>query len=266
MSRGNVTTPSTSIASWNRGSPSVDSCSIRPTSTASAAGWATGSIGAGRPSWGPRRGGCSRPRSARSRDGERVHRRADGAGERQRRRHEEELVDARVRAVLGQLVEREDLADQHAHVGDEDLVDWLVAVGNLVGAYFHAPGVGGDRRQLVIVEPADARKRESRRIAAGVVTPAPLLLAHRHLPGADEQRVAGAERHVVRAHGRVEIVGRDRVAGLEPREALDARDVEQDAAGDHAAGHRLDAVLLGALAADEVGVVAVVELAVEEAV
>src|SRR2546422_543779 len=142
--RGSASTRNASIASSSPGSPSAGSSSTGPTWPASAAGWATPSTGAGRPNWGRPRGGSSKPRSARSFDRERVDRRADGAGERQRRRHEEELEDAVPRAVFGQLVEREDLADQHAHVGDEDLVHGLVAVGNLVGPHLHAPRVGGD--------------------------------------------------------------------------------------------------------------------------
>src|SRR5437867_2862562 len=109
MSRASASTPGVSIAPWSRGWSSADSSSPRATRAAFAAGWATGSIGAGKPSWGRRRGACSRPRSARSRDGERVHRRADGAGERQRRRDEQKLVDTRRGAVLAELVEGEDL-------------------------------------------------------------------------------------------------------------------------------------------------------------
>src|SRR5947209_20479969 len=145
-------------------------------------------------------------------------------------------------------------------------VHGLVAVGNLVGPHLHAPRVGGDGGELTLVEPAGRREREPRRVPAGVVAPATLLLAHRHLSGPDEQGIAGTDLHVMRADRGVEILGRDRIPGSQPVHALDARNVEQDATGDDAASHLVDAVLLGSFAADEVGVVAVVELAVLETV
>ena len=67
------------------------------------------------------------------------------------------------------------------------------------------------------------------------------------------------------ANGRVEIRGGDAVPGLEPGDALHARDVQQHAPVTMTP-HLLDAVALGALARHEVGVEAVVEPAVEEAV
>src|SRR5262249_2878551 len=161
-------------------------------------GWATPSTGAGRPSWGRPRGGSSKPRSARSFDRQRVDRRANGARERQRRRDEEELEDAVPCAVFGQLVEREDLADQHAQVGDEVRGPRVVVVGTLVGPPLHAPRVGGEGGERTLVEPAGRREREPRRVPASVVAPATLLLAHRHLSGPDEQGIAGTDLHVVR--------------------------------------------------------------------
>src|SRR6266511_4117547 len=88
--------------------------------------------------------------------------------------------------------------------------------------------------------------------------------AHGHLARADEEGVAGARRRLLDPQGRVEIGGGDRVARLEPLHALRARNVEQDAARHDVARHLLHPVLLGALARDEVGVVAVVEPAVQE--
>lgn len=93
-----------------------------------------------------------------------------------------------------------------------------------------------------------------------------LLAAHRDLARAHEQRVAGAHVDLVLGHRLVEILRGDGVTRLEPVDALHARNIEEDAAGDDVPAHLLDTVLLRPQASDEVGVVAVVELAVEEAV
>src|SRR5215211_1555377 len=58
-------------------------------------------------------------------DGDRVDRRADGAGHRQGGGGEEELVAAVGRAVLGQRVEVPQLAEEEADVRDGDLVQRL---------------------------------------------------------------------------------------------------------------------------------------------
>src|SRR5213596_1660444 len=90
--------------------------------------------------------------------------------------------------------------------------------------------------------------------------------AQGRLPSPDQQGVAPADRDGVRLGRRLQIVHRDSVARLEPVDALRARQVEQHAPGGDEARHVLHAVLLGALARDEIGVVAVVEAAVQEAV
>src|SRR3989475_108902 len=128
------------------------------------------------------------------------------------------------------------------------------------------PGAGRRRGEPPPVDPLRGPEGEPGRVAARIVSPPPAGAAHRHLPRADQQRVAPPDRDGVRARRRLQIVHRDRVARLEPVDALHARQVEQHAARRDEARHLLHTVLLGALARDEVGVVAVVEPAVEEAV
>ena len=61
-----------------------------------------------------------------------------------------------------------------------------------------------------------------------------------------------------------EVVGRDGVPGLEPRDAFQPCDVEQDAAAGNALGELVDRAVLGAVWADVAGREAVEELTVVE--
>src|ERR1051325_6616807 len=115
----------------------------------------------------------------------RVDRRAGAAGDDQRRAAEEELVGAVVGAVLGQLLEIEDLAHAQAHGRDHHPVPRLVRLGGLVRPHLHAPGVGADRRNLLVLAPVAVLELDARRVAAGIAAPLLLLQAALHLPGAD---------------------------------------------------------------------------------
>src|SRR5262249_42276067 len=129
-------------------------------------------IGAGAP---------SRTTATRSFDRLRVDRRAGGARDDQRRPAEEELVDAVVRAVLGEFLEIEDLAHAQAHRRDHHPVPRLVRLGGLVGADLDAPSVRADRGDLLVVAPVAVLELDAGRIAARVTAPGPLLEATLHL-------------------------------------------------------------------------------------
>src|SRR5882724_3720981 len=101
----------------------------------------------------------------------RVDRRASAAGDEERRAAEEELVDAVPGAVLGQLLEIEDLAHTQAHRRDHHPVPRLVRLFGLVRAYFDAPGVGADRGHLLVLAPVAVFEFDAGRVAAGVAAP-----------------------------------------------------------------------------------------------
>src|SRR5262244_765620 len=105
----------------------------------------------------------------------RVDRRAGAAGDDERRPAEEELVDAVPLAVLGQLLEIEDLAHAQPHGRDHHPVPWLVRLGGLVRPHLDAPGVRADRRDLLVLAPVAILELHAGRVAARVA--APFLLA-----------------------------------------------------------------------------------------
>src|ERR1035441_7478829 len=79
--------------------------------------------------------------ASRALDRQRVDSRADRAGDRDRRRHEHELVDLVGGAIVGELLEIEDLSHGHAHDRDRDPVPGLVdALLALVAPDFGASG------------------------------------------------------------------------------------------------------------------------------
>src|SRR5262245_55515860 len=82
-----------------------------------------------------------------------VDRRAGAAGDEERRAAEEELVDAVLGAILGQLLEIEDIAHAQAHGRDHHPVPRLVCLGGFVRAYLDAPGIGADRGDLLLLTP-----------------------------------------------------------------------------------------------------------------
>src|SRR6186713_3384185 len=102
-------------------------------------------------------------------DRQRIDRRADRAGDRDRRGDEQEFVSLVGGAIVAQLLQLENLAHGHAHDRDGDpvpgLVDTLLA---LVRADFAAPGVGGERRQFRALDPFQGLEGEARRVAARI--------------------------------------------------------------------------------------------------
>src|SRR5207302_159896 len=84
--------------------------------------------------------------------------------------------------------------------------------------------------------------------------------------GSHQQDVAGTDVNALRGKGGVEIGGSDRITRLEPVDAAGSRQIHQDAASRYAAGDLLDAQAAGPAARHLVRIVAVIELAIEEAV
>ena len=79
-----------------------------------------------------------------------------------------------------------------------------------------------------------------------------------HLPGADQHHVAGLDGQPAERAGGVEVLGGDRVAGLEHLDALRPGHVEEDAPG-HQGADLVDAEVAGARLGDRRRRVAVVE-------
>src|SRR5581483_6091435 len=190
----------------------------------------------------------------------RIDRRAGAAGDDQRWPAEEELVDAVFGAVLGELLEIEDLAHAQAHGRDHHPVPGLVGFLGLVRPHLDAPGVRADRGDLLLLAPVAILELHARRIAAGIAAPVALLLAALHLSGAHDDEVATADLDVLILGAFVEFVIGDAFAVLEPVDAAMPRDVEQYAAADHLALGVLDAEHGEAARVDELGVMAVIGL------
>src|SRR6266571_4463332 len=150
----------------------------------------------------------------------RVDRRAGAPGDHQRRAAEEELVDLVARAILRELLEIEHLAHGEPHRGDHHPVPGLLDLGGFIGPRLHAPGIGADRRDLLVLAPIAILEFHPRRVAARVAAPFARLQAALHLAGADNHEIAAADFHVLRLRGPVELVVRDAVAVLEIIDAL----------------------------------------------
>src|SRR5438477_6132133 len=95
-------------------------------------------------------------------DRDRVDRRAQAADERLRRGLEQELVDAVVRAVGGQLLEVEVLALGHPHLDEVQEVHRERQVGAFARVDLEREAVGRERGDVVVAEPLDRLQRGPR--------------------------------------------------------------------------------------------------------
>src|SRR6202011_4213240 len=77
-----------------------------------------------------------------SADRQRIDWRTDGAGDRQSRTDEHEVIHFVAGAGFRQFVELEDFAHGQAHDRNTDPVPGLVGVVAIVGTHFDAPGIG----------------------------------------------------------------------------------------------------------------------------
>src|SRR5204863_8199034 len=101
----------------------------------------------------------------------RIDRRTGSAGDDERRAGEEELVDLVLGAILGELLQIEDLAHAQPHGGDHHPVPRLVRVLGLVRAHLAAPGVGTEGGALMLVTPVAVLELHAWRVAARVSAP-----------------------------------------------------------------------------------------------
>src|SRR4029079_19668210 len=167
-------------------------------------------------------------------DRQRIDRRTDRPGDRDRRRDEQELISLVGGAILAQFLQLENLAHGHPHDRDGDPVPGLVdALFALVRPYLAAPGVARQRRELGALDPLQGLEGKARRVAAGIAVPAPELLAALHLSGADDDVVAALHGDALLLCGLVEVLAGNAIAVVERVDALEARDVEEHAAADH---------------------------------
>src|ERR1700731_444616 len=127
----------------------------------------------------------------------RVDRRAGAAGDDERRAAEEEFVDAILVAILGELLEIEDLAHAQPHGRDHHPVPRLVGFRGFVRPHLDAPGVGADRRDFLFLAPVAVLELDARRVSAGIAAPLLLNYATLHLPGADDDEIAAADGDVL---------------------------------------------------------------------
>src|SRR5262249_15678032 len=159
---------------------------------------------------------------------------SDRAGDRDRRCNEHELVNLVGSAIVGEILQIENLAHGHAHDRDRDPMPGLVdATFGVVRPYLASPGVACERRNLAASHPFERLEGRARRASAGIAVPAPGLEAALHLAGAHDHVVAALDGHALRLGGVVEILAGDAVTVLEPFLAERARHVEEDAAAHH---------------------------------
>src|SRR5690606_13785142 len=107
--------------------------------------------------------------------------------------------------------------------------------------HLHAPGVGADRGDLLVLAPVAILEFHAGRVAAGIAAPFAFRQAAFHLAGADDDEIALADFDILILGALVEFVVGNAFAVLEPVDPAMARDVEQHAAADHLALGMLDA-------------------------
>src|ERR1041385_5293360 len=157
----------------------------------------------------------------------RIDRRAGRAGQMQRRRGEEELVDAILRAILRQLLQIKDLTHRNADHRDHHPVPRLVGILRLVGPYFAAPGVGTDRRDVLFADPVAGLEGQPRRVAAGIAAPVLAFEAALLMAGAHDHEIALPYLDALLRRAVVELGIADGVAVVQRVHAFVAGDVEQ---------------------------------------
>src|SRR3954466_10684607 len=170
-------------------------------------------------------------------DGDRVDRRADGAGDGQGGGGEPEVVAAVLGAVGRERVEVPHLAEEQPHVRDADLVQRLERDVELVGPHLEAPGVGGDAGDLAGVQPVGRGERQPGGRPAGVVAPAAPLgdvaAGAGQAAGAHQQQVSATDTGglALGGDGGFEVLGGDGEAVRQFAVGADRpADVEQHAA------------------------------------
>jgi hypothetical protein len=104
-----------------------------------------------------------------------------------------------------------------------------------------APGVGADRGDILVLKPVAGFERQAGRIAGSVSVPVLLGEAALLMASAHDDKVALANLDALSVGAGVELGRADGVAVRQGVEALEASDVEQDAAADHLVAHVLDA-------------------------
>src|SRR5438132_779859 len=127
----------------------------------------------------------------------RVDRRASAAGDEERRAAEEELVDTVLGAVLGQLLEIENLAHAQAHGWNHHPVPGLVRFLGFVRPHLDAPGVGADGGHLLVLAPVAVLELDAGCVTASIAAPLAFLEAALHVPGAHDDEVAAPDRDLL---------------------------------------------------------------------
>src|SRR6476660_32677 len=162
-------------------------------------------------------------------DGLRIERRSCSARDDQRRAAEEELIDAVLFAVLGKLLEIEDFAHAQAHGRDNHPMPGLIGFGGFIRPDFHAPGVCADRGDLLLLAPVTVLKLAAGRVTARIAAPFLFGEAAFHLPGANDDKIATSDGHILLFRALIEFVVGNAFAVLHPFHATKARDIEQHA-------------------------------------
>src|SRR5215471_9201012 len=203
-------------------------------------------------------------RAAASFDGLRIDRRAGAAGDDERRPAEEEFVDVVGGTILSELLKIKDLAHAQPHRGNHHPVPRLVRFRGLVGPHLHAPRIGANGRNFLVLTPIAILELDAGRVATRVAAPFLLLETTLQLSSADDDKIAAADLDVLLLGATVELVVGNAFAVLEPVHAAEAGDVEQHAASYHLALGMLDAQHAEPLGIDELGVITVVGLVLVE--
>src|SRR5438552_2550776 len=161
----------------------------------------------------------------RSLDRGRGHRTAYGVCQRKGCRTQQEVVLAVGAAISRELVEGPELTLRQPHVAQVDHVYGQQRGRVFTRPHFEHQGVGRDGSDVVITQPLDGLRRETR---ARVAEPRAVADAQpMHLASPHAHDVAWLDRNARHLRRAIEIVTRDWIALFEVVDALERRDVEQ---------------------------------------
>src|SRR6476660_7844448 len=102
----------------------------------------------------------------------------------------------------------------------------LIGIFGFVRSYFHAPSVSANRGDLLFLAPVTIFEFHAGRVSASIAAPFALGQTAFHLSGADNDKIAFADLHILLLSAFIEFIIGNAFAILHPFHAAKARDVE----------------------------------------
>ena len=147
---------------------------------------------------------------------------------------------------LARSATKKNLPHRQAHDGYGDPVPGLIDPGlRLVGSNLAAPGVAGDGRDFMVLDPVQGFKRKTRRVAARIAVLVSSGELRFHLAGSHNHKISALDPNTVCGGGALEVRACDRITVVERLSLPNSGDIEENPPADHAILRLLDSALIG---------------------